>query len=171
MARFGLNIHMTISITTVTAIALGSLKNSIYRVLGPTTTGYGAGLVSRDVAAGSLITTSSFYTLVDDLRRCWIHQTGSLEGFLATADLPQAGEKVSETFLNTLTALTATIALNAYTTTASQLTQDALASSTSTIYNNNSHQQQKSTKKASHQHCCCESLHDQFCLPTQFQLK
>jgi hypothetical protein len=128
---------MTISITTVTAIALGSLKNSIYRVLGPTTTGYGAGLVSRDVAAGSLITTSSFYTLVDDLRRCWIHQTGSLEGFLATADLPQAGEKVSETFLNTLTALTATIALNAYTTTASQLTLDSLASSTSTIYRGN----------------------------------
>jgi len=128
---------MTISITTVTSIAVGSLKNSIYRVLGPTTTGYGAGLISRDAAAGSLITTSSFYTLVDDLRRCWIHQTGGLTGFPSTADLPRAGEKISNTFLNTLTALTATITLNVYTTTSSQLTLDSLASSTSTIYRGN----------------------------------
>ena len=128
---------MTTSITTITSVGLGSLKNSIYRVLGPTTTGYGAGLVSGDVVAGSIITTSSYYTLVDDLRRVWIHQTGGLTGFPNTVDLPRVGEKISNTFLNTLTALTATIALNAYTTTASQLTQDSLASSTSTIYNGN----------------------------------
>jgi hypothetical protein len=128
---------MTTSITTATAAGLNSLKTSIYRVLGSTSTGYGAGLVSKDVAAGTVISTSSYYTLIDDLRRCWIHQTGGVIGFPGAADLPQAGDIIPKTFLNTLTALTATITLNAYVTTASQLTQDSLASSTSTIYNGN----------------------------------
>jgi len=137
VVRSGLNIHMTTSKTTATSAVLNLLTTSTYRVLGSTSTGYGAGLVSRDVAARTVISTSSYYTLIDDLRRCWIHQTGGLTGFPSAADLPQVGEKISNTFLNTLTALTATITLNAYVTTASQLTQDSLASSTSTIYNGN----------------------------------
>jgi hypothetical protein len=95
-------------------------------------------LVSRDVAAGTVISTSSYYALVDDLRRCWIHQTGSLDGFIAVTDLPQAGDPVSLKLLNTLTALTATVTLNAYATPpASQLAQDSLASSTATVYASN----------------------------------
>jgi hypothetical protein len=137
VARLGLNIHMTTSMTTATSTILNALRASTHRVLGTTITGYGAGLVSRDVSTGTVISTSSYHVLVDDLRRCWIHQTGSLDGFISSEDLPQVGEKVSQKFLNTLTALTATITLNAYVTTSSQLTQDSLDSSTSTVYYNN----------------------------------
>jgi hypothetical protein len=121
--------------TKITAASANLLRSSVYSVLGTTSTGYGAGLISRDVIVGQTITTSSYYALVDDLRRCWIHQTGGLVGFPGVADLPQQGDPVS----STLSALIDTVTSNAYITPpVSQLSQDSLASSTSTVFNNNS---------------------------------
>jgi hypothetical protein len=122
----------------ITASGLNSIRNSIYQVLGPVSTGYGAGLTSGDVSVGQTINTSSYYTVVDDLRRCWIHQKGSLDGFPSVGNLPKTGNTIPLSLLNTLTNLTANVTVNAYTTPpASQLAQNSLASSTSTIYNNN----------------------------------
>ena len=107
-------------------------------MLGTTSTGYGAGLVSGDVSAGRLITTSSYYALIDDHRRCWIHQTGGLDGFPRDQDLPKQQDRISSSTFDILLALSNTVTTNAYITPHdSQLSQDALASSTSTIYNGN----------------------------------
>jgi len=129
VARLGLNTHMS---TKITASSINLLRSSIYSVLGTTSTGYGSELASRDAVAGQLITTSSYYALVDDLRRCWIHQTGSLEGFLTGSDAaPTTSDPIKSGVIDPLISA---IVANKYNTTSTQQLQDSLASSTATIY-------------------------------------
>ena len=124
--------------TKITASFTNLLRSSVYSVLGTTSTGYGAGLVSRDVSVGQTITTSSYLALVDDLRRCWIHQTGSLDGFLTGSDLlPTQGDPVTVSSLASISQLINEVGTNKHDTTSTQQLQDSLASSTSTIYNGN----------------------------------
>lgn len=133
VARLGLNIHMS---TKITAAYINLLRSSLYSVLGTTSTGYGAGLIGRDVSVGKTITTSSYYAIVDDLRRCWIHQTGGIDGFLT--DSPGSGQLITESSLLNLANIIDEVVGNRHNTTSTQQLQDSLASSTSTIYGSNS---------------------------------
>ena len=123
--------------TKITASFINLLRSSVYNVLGTTSTGYGAGLVSGDVSAGQTITTSSYRTLVDDLRRCWIHQTGSLDGFFTGSELPIQGSLITQDSLVRIGQLIDQVSANKYNTVPSQQLKDSLASSTSTIYSSN----------------------------------
>ena len=131
--RSELNIYMP---TKITAAYINILRSSLYSVLGTTDTGYGAGLVSGDVSVGQTITTSSYRTLIDDLRRCWIHQTGSLDGFFTSSELPIQGSLITQGSLVRIGQLIDQVSANRYNTVPSQQLKDSLASSTSTIYEN-----------------------------------
>jgi hypothetical protein len=120
--------------TKITASSRNLLRSSVYSVLGTTSTGYGAGLVSRDVSVGQTITASDYRALIDDLRRCWIHQTGRLDGFLTDNQLPTQGSPVTSAGI---VQLIDEIGANKHNTVPSQQLKDSLASSTSTIYENN----------------------------------
>ena len=120
--------------TKITAAFTNLLRSALYSMLGTTSTGYGAGLISRDVFVGQTVTANDYRALIDDLRRCWIHQTGSLDRFLTSSELPTQGSLIKELHVDQL--LDEAIG-NKHNTVSSQQSQNSLASSTSTIYENN----------------------------------
>jgi hypothetical protein len=106
-------------------------------MLGTTSTGYGAGLISKDVSVGQTVNASSYRALIDDLRRCWIHQTGGLDRFLTDSELPTQGSLITEGSLARIGQLLDEAIGNKHNTVSSQQSQNSLISSTSTIYRNN----------------------------------
>jgi len=125
-------------ITTGTTITAGSINSIITTASAVLSTAYGTGMISQPVTAGSPITTTEWINLVSDLRRCWIHQTGSLSGFPTVSSLPVPGDVITAKFGNTLQNIAKTVNDNVYVVPpVNQTQQFALASSTSTIYSVN----------------------------------
>jgi hypothetical protein len=124
--------------TKITAARTNLLRSALYSMLGTTSTGYGAGLISRDVSIGQTVNASSYRALIDDLRRCWIHQTGGLDRFLTDSELPTQGSLITESSLVRMVQLIEEAIGNKRNTVPSQQLKDSLASSTSTVYGSNS---------------------------------
>jgi len=123
------------TITTATTITADSINSIITTASAVLSTAYGSGLISQPVSVGSPITTTEWTNLVSDLRRCWIHQTGSLTGFPTVSSLPAPGDAITAKFASGLQDIASTVLDNVYVVPPENQTQQfALASSTSTIY-------------------------------------
>ena len=89
-----------------------------------TTTGYGSQLTVQNLATGTVIRSQPWVTALGDVRRCWIHQQGTLVGFPTVAAIAAATEStdlVTAEFVNTVQTLVNTIQTNSAVVAGNQL--------------------------------------------------
>ena len=89
-----------------------------------TTTGYGSQVTVQNLSTGTVIQSQPWVTALGDIRRCWIHQQGTLVGFPTVAAIAAATEStdlVTAEFVNTVQTLVNTIQTNSAVVAGNQL--------------------------------------------------
>jgi len=99
--------------STITASSFNDIVTGINEVLGSNTDrGYGSQLTVQSVTTGTTIRSAPWVAALADIRRCWIHQRGTLTGFPTVAAITSATSNttvVTAAFADQLQSLVTTI--------------------------------------------------------------
>lgn len=117
----------------ITAAKYNEIQSTINTVLGSTDSGYGYPLSSLPVSANNIITAQTWDQLYDDISRCTVHITGSVDGIPNAASRPVPGMLVYATFVNGLAGAADYIYLNSTTAHPSQLAFDGSRGSSTRV--------------------------------------
>lgn len=88
---------------TARASDYNSIRTSLYNLLGTTSTGYGASLLSSTATTGNVITHVEWDNLYDDILRCSWHQVGNISNIWITSmPRPAAGSRITSAGTNAI---------------------------------------------------------------------